>query len=145
MDDPSDELALLVADVFELAGALRSAGEELAAVAGQTQARWQLLSVASEGDWTVAQAARRLGVSRQAVQRVADVLVDEGLARYEDNPRHRRSAHLRLTADGHRALAAITTASQGWLTRVADRLSAEDLRRTRERLAEIRAGIERSR
>ena len=45
--DPG-ELALLVADVFEAAGVLRRYGERTAATAGQTQARWQLLSVVSE-------------------------------------------------------------------------------------------------
>ena len=105
--DPG-ELALLTADVFEAAGALRRYGERTAATAGQTQARWQLLSVVSEGDWTVPAAADRLGTSRQAVQRISNELVDDGLAAFEDNPRHRRSPLLRLTEDGQRTLAAIS-------------------------------------
>jgi len=105
--DPG-ELALLVADVFEAAGVLRRYGERTAATAGQTQARWQLLSVVSDGDWTVPAAADRLGTSRQAVQRIANELVDDGLAAFEDNPRHRRSPFLRLSEDGQRALAAIS-------------------------------------
>lgn len=60
-----DEMALLVADVFEAAGLLRRSGEAIAATEGQTQARWQLLSVVSEEPLTVAQAARRLGIARQ--------------------------------------------------------------------------------
>ncbi|MBN1527582.1 MAG: MarR family transcriptional regulator [Thermoleophilaceae bacterium] len=139
--DAGDELALLVADVYELAGALRGAGEELAAVAGQTQARWQLLSVASTGDATVSHAARRLGVSRQAVQRVADLLVKDGLARYDRNPDHRRSPHLHLTDRGRDKLAAITEASRGWRASVAAELSQAELRRTRKTLADIRDGV----
>ncbi len=104
-----DELALLVADVFEAAGALRRAGEQTAALAaGQTQARWQLMSVVSVGDWTVPAAADRLGVSRQAVQRIANELMDEGITWLDPNPRHRRSPHLRLTERGVAVLAAIT-------------------------------------
>lgn len=68
------EAALLAADVYELAGLLRQAGEEIAAVQGQTQARWQLLSVVSDPPLSIPQAARRLGISRQAVQRVANDL-----------------------------------------------------------------------
>lgn len=102
------ELALLAADVFEAAGVLRRHGERTAATAGQTQARWQLLSVVSDGDWTVPAAADRLGTSRQAVQRIANELVEDGLAAFEGNPRHRRSPFLRLTDDGRRALAAIS-------------------------------------
>jgi DNA-binding MarR family transcriptional regulator len=133
---------LLVADVFELAGALRRHGDELAAVVGQSQARWQVLSVCSDGDWTVPDAARRLGVSRQAVQRVADLLVADGLATYEPNPGHRRSPHLRLTRSGVAALAAIDEASAAWRAEVAAGLSATDLARTRKVLRDLteRAG-----
>ena len=92
--DP-DAFALLVADIFEAAGALRRDGEGIASSAGQTQARWQLLSVVAAGDWTVPMAADRLGTSRQAVQRIANELVNDGLAAFIDNPRHRRSPFLR--------------------------------------------------
>jgi DNA-binding MarR family transcriptional regulator len=102
-----DTFALLVADIYEAAGALRRDGERVASSAGQTQARWQVLSVVSSGDWTVPNAADRLGTSRQAVQRIANELVAEGLAAFVDNPRHRRSPYLRLTADGIRILDAI--------------------------------------
>ncbi len=42
-----DEAALLIADVYEAAGAA-AAGEETAGAEGLTQARWQVLSVVSE-------------------------------------------------------------------------------------------------
>ena len=104
MSRPSNQdpeaFALLVADVFDAAGVLRRYGERIAASAGQTQARWQLLSVVSEGDWTVPMAADRLGISRQAVQRIANDVVTDDLAVFEENPRHRRSPFLRLTANG---------------------------------------------
>jgi hypothetical protein len=44
----------LIADVYEAAGALRHRGDQIASVAAQTQARWQLLSALdAERDWTV--------------------------------------------------------------------------------------------
>ncbi|MEU6312872.1 helix-turn-helix domain-containing protein [Streptomyces sp. NPDC047014] len=104
----AEELALLVADVFEAAGALRRAGEALAAAEGQTQARWQLMSVVSEEALPVARAARRLGVARQGVQRIANELVKDGLAELRENPDHRTSPLLGLTGAGSRTLAAIT-------------------------------------
>jgi DNA-binding MarR family transcriptional regulator len=106
VDDP---VALLVADVFETAGVLRRWGEETAALAGQSQARFQLLSVLSDGPMTVPAAARRLGVSRQAVQRVANDLVDEGLAVQEPNPGHRTSPLVALTEQGARTCTDIST------------------------------------
>lgn len=103
-----DEMALLVADVFEAAGLLRRSGEAIAATEGQTQARWQLLSVVAEEGLTVAQAARRLGIARQGVQRVANDLTRENLAVFRPNPEHRGSPLLLLTPEGHRVLGKIT-------------------------------------
>ncbi|MEU6896142.1 MarR family transcriptional regulator [Streptomyces sp. NPDC046557] len=104
----AEELALLVADIYEAAGALRRAGEALAGAEGQTQARWQLMSVVSEEPLSVARAARRLGVARQGVQRIANELVRDGLAQFRDNPDHRTSSLLALTGAGQRVLNAIT-------------------------------------
>jgi DNA-binding MarR family transcriptional regulator len=55
------------------------------------------------------------------VQRLADLLVRDGLAAYEDNPAHRRAKLLRLTPLGHTALRTIQTAQAAW----ADALGAE--------------------
>ncbi|MFE5676343.1 MarR family winged helix-turn-helix transcriptional regulator [Streptomyces erythrochromogenes] len=104
----SEQLALLVADVFEAAGLLRRMGEGVAAAEGQTQARWQLLSVVSEEPLTVARAARRLGIARQGVQRVANDLVREDLAGFHPNPDHRGSPLLTLTPLGRTTLERIT-------------------------------------
>lgn len=94
----------LVADVFELAGALRRDGERIAKLAGQTQARWQVMWIAATGRFSVAMIARRLGLARQSVQRVADAIVAEGLATFEPNPDHQRSPLLILTETGQTAL-----------------------------------------
>jgi hypothetical protein len=61
------------AERAELPG-VQERGQHLGDVADpdRTQARWQLLSVMSAGDWTVPMAADRLGTSRQAVQRIAN-------------------------------------------------------------------------
>ncbi|MFE6176307.1 MarR family winged helix-turn-helix transcriptional regulator [Streptomyces sp. NPDC056464] len=103
-----DETALLIADVLEAAGALRRLGERTADAEGLTQARWQVLSVASEDPLTIPQAARRLGVSRQNIQRVANDLVALGLAAYTANPDHRGSPLLTLTPRGRESLARVT-------------------------------------
>lgn len=121
------ELPLVLADVYELAGVLRRRGDELAGTVGQTQARWQVLSVVSDGDWTVSAAARRLGVSRQAVQRVADALAADGLVRYEADPADRRAPMVRLTAGGAEALATINRAAARWHRSVTGQLAEDEL------------------
>jgi DNA-binding MarR family transcriptional regulator len=106
MDDEerSVEMQHLVAEVFELAGALRRDGERIAKRAGQTQARWQVMWIAATGRFSVAMIARRLGITRQSVQRVADAIVADGLASFEPNPDHQRSPLLILTDTGQTAL-----------------------------------------
>lgn len=97
----------VVAEVYEAAGVLRRYGERIAGVADQTQARWQLMSVVSEGNWTVPAVAGRLGVSRQAIQRLTNELVAGGLARFATNPRHRGSPFVHLSEAGMDTLAVI--------------------------------------
>jgi DNA-binding MarR family transcriptional regulator len=41
-----------------------------------------------------------MGLTRQSVQRIADLLVERGLAEYRDNPAHRRAKLLVATEDG---------------------------------------------
>lgn len=136
-----DAFALLVADVYDAAGVLRRDGERIASSAGQTQARWQLLSVVSTGNWTVPMAADRLGTSRQAVQRIANELVDDGLAAFVDNPRHRRSPFLHLTEEGRRVLDAITGQAQRRHEALLAKLDGVDLVEVRTALRHLAAVV----
>ncbi|MGW6731466.1 MarR family winged helix-turn-helix transcriptional regulator [Streptomyces sp. NPDC055013] len=133
----SDEVALLVADVFEAAGALRKSGEVIAASQGQTQARWQLLSVASGTPLTVAQAARRLGVARQGVQRLANDLASESLVDFRPNPDHRSSPLLELTPTGRRVLDEITVRAAEVHRRLAADIPADEITAARELLRRV--------
>ncbi|TDC83849.1 MarR family transcriptional regulator [Nonomuraea deserti] len=139
----SDETALLVADVFEAAGALRRLGEHTAQSQGLTQARWQVLSVASEEALTVPQAARRLGVSRQNVQRVANDLVALGHAAYEPNPDHRGSPLLTLTLSGREALARVTARASALHRELFAALADEEISAARDFLRRLLAELDR--
>jgi DNA-binding MarR family transcriptional regulator len=126
--DPAAQIPLIVADIYELAGRLRARGEHIAAAIGQTQARWQVLSAASgEPALSVPQIARRLGLSRQAIQRTADLLVGEGFAAYADNPDHKASPHLVLTKAGRGALTRLTRHARAGNEALAAHLSSTDL------------------
>jgi DNA-binding MarR family transcriptional regulator len=124
---------LLIADVYELAGESRRTSEALAREAGQSAARWHVLSVVSDGPRTVASAARRLGLARQSVQRVVDELVAAGQLELRANPDHARAPLVAITATGTDTLAGLVDRSD------ADR--AEVLRRagvTRAQLDQAR-------
>jgi len=127
VENSSELLPLIVADIYELAGRFRAEGESIAATVGQTQARWQVMSAASAASLTVAQVGRRLGIARQNVQRIADLLVSEGWATFEPNPDHRSSPHLVLTKRGQTALAQLSKAAAGSHTKLARRLSGNDI------------------
>jgi DNA-binding MarR family transcriptional regulator len=124
---PQSLVPIIVAGIYELAGRLREHGDAIARTVGQTQARWQVMSAASEPPHTVPQIARILGVTRQNVQRIADLLVDEGAAEFQDNPDHRGSPHLILTRRGRAALDQITKAAASFHARLSRKLSAPEV------------------
>jgi DNA-binding MarR family transcriptional regulator len=124
-----DAFSMLAILVIRLHGLVTAEGDALARPAGQTSARWQVLAGAEGGPTTVATIARRLGLARQSVQRVADVLETEGLVAYEDNPRHRRAKLLTLTERGGATLAAIQAAQRTWANALGKELGEADLRR----------------
>ncbi|HBX81197.1 MAG: MarR family transcriptional regulator [Propionibacteriaceae bacterium] len=64
---------------------------------------------------TVPDIARVLGLQRQGVQRIADELVADGLGRYVDNPRHKRSKLFVVTDLGDAALEEIRRQHVTWL------------------------------
>jgi DNA-binding MarR family transcriptional regulator len=132
-----DAFSELVVQVFQLDGLLDDAGDDLARPAGQTSARWRVLAAVEETPSTVSQIARLWGLARQSVQRVADVLVEEGSAAYEENPGHRRARLLRLTGRGRRALRQIQAAQRSWADALGGEIGEADLRRATTILARV--------
>jgi DNA-binding MarR family transcriptional regulator len=130
----AEEAERLVEDVLECAGALRRYGDALTRPLGQTEVRWAVLSVLSGGTRTVPQVARRLGVTRQSVQRVANLLAAEGLIESVPNPDNARSPLFRLSKRGEEVFAAIKRAADPWLRRVGEELSLDDLGKARAAL-----------
>ena len=131
----AEEVDRLVADVLECAGALRRYGDALTRPLGQTEVRWAVMSVLSGGARTVPQVARRLGVTRQSVQRIANLLAAECLIESATNPDNARSPLFSLSERGEAILTEITQAADPWLRHVSKELSLDDLRRARGALA----------
>jgi DNA-binding MarR family transcriptional regulator len=123
-----DALTDLVMQVVRLIRDFTAAGEALAKPAGQTLARWLVLEAVQDGPATVAQIARKMHLARQGVQRLADVLVRDGLAVYEPNPAHRRAKLLRLTPQGRSALRTVQAAQLRWADALGAELGEADLR-----------------
>jgi len=65
---------------FKLNGQLLELAERLALPSGLTAAWWQVLGAVLREPLSVAGIAREMGVTRQGVQRIADLLVERRLA-----------------------------------------------------------------
>jgi DNA-binding MarR family transcriptional regulator len=131
----------LVTEVAWLGTIITAAGEALAAAGGQTLARWLVLDVIEDRPSTVAQIARRRGIARQAVQRVADLLVEDGLAAFEPNPAHRRAKLLRPTPAGRAALHRISVEQQRWADATAATIGEGRMRKALDLVAAIRPKV----
>jgi DNA-binding MarR family transcriptional regulator len=134
----------LVLLVFRLNGLLLEAGDRLAAPAGQTSARWQVMGVIDHGPLTVSQIARAMGLRRQSVQRTADVLAADGVAEFLDNPADRRAKLLALTPSGRRALRTIEGAQFEWAREHGEAIGRKRLESAADALEEAIARLERS-
>lgn len=104
---------------------------------GQTPARWQVLGGIWGAPRTVPQIARRMGLTRQSVQRVANALEDEGLAVFLSNPEHQRSPLLSLTDRGTEVIEGIDEAQVRWSNQTAEGLSSDEMRSAAHVLQEI--------
>lgn len=117
----------LVLAVFRANGALIAAGDALVGDLGLSSARWQVLGMVVDQARTVPAIARKVGLTRQGVQRTADWLVRDGLARFCPNPDHATSHLLDLTERGQAIMAEVTRRQIAWADRAAQGLKAESL------------------
>ncbi|MGW1226333.1 MarR family winged helix-turn-helix transcriptional regulator [Streptomyces sp. NPDC001478] len=125
-----DRLSATALTVFRLNGQFLSVAEELARPAGLTATWWQVLGAVLPEPLPVAGIARAMGITRQSVQRVADLLVDKGLAEYVPNPAHRRAKLLRPTGEGRAAVSRIRPGHGAFAERLARELGEEEFDRT---------------
>ncbi|MGW6015896.1 MarR family winged helix-turn-helix transcriptional regulator [Streptomyces sp. NPDC055210] len=111
--------------VFRLNGQYLGVAEELAGPAGLTAARWQVLGAVLREPLPVSGIARAMGITRQSVQRIADLLVERGLAEYVPNPAHRRAKLLRPTGEGFEAVRKIGPGHAAFADRLAETLGGK--------------------
>ncbi|MGR9168663.1 MarR family winged helix-turn-helix transcriptional regulator [Rhizobium sp. KDH_Rht_773_N] len=137
-----DAFAALSIAVLRLSAHLQAEGDALAKPAGQTSARWQVLAAADHAPMSVADAARALGLARQGVQRIADLLEGEGLIAYRTNPVHQRAKLMVLTEAGKRALADISARQAVWADEQGAIYGEERLRQAASLINEVIAGFE---
>jgi DNA-binding MarR family transcriptional regulator len=131
----------LVVQTLRLHGMLIAAGNAMAKPVGQTETRWQVMGVIEHGPATVAEIARFFGLARQSVQRTAHALARDGLAAFEENPRHRRAKLVRLTPAGVSVLRTIQAAQRQWADVLGAELGEPDLRLAANVLERVRKAL----
>ncbi|WP_116952949.1 MarR family winged helix-turn-helix transcriptional regulator [Jiangella endophytica] len=121
---------------FRLNARLMEAAQDMAAAGDITAAWWQVLGGVLDQPRTHADIGRLMGMSRQGVRRVADLLVEQGLAEYRDNPAHRRAKLLACTEAGYWAIRRVSLVQHPWAEQIGGRLDLDELTRA---LATMRA------
>ncbi len=112
----------LIIETFRLNGRLLAAGDALCAGLGLTSARWQVMGAIDDGPLPVSHIARNMGLTRQAVQRIADELAGEGFIQFTDNPHHRRAKLAALSVKGRSSLDEVNRLQVAWANKVAEGL-----------------------
>lgn len=107
----SEAITELVLEIFRMNGELIAMGDALVGDLGLTSARWQVMGAIALANTPlpIAQIARNMGLTRQAVQRVANELEGEGFIRFAPNPDHQRAKLVLLTRKGEAVYAASLT------------------------------------
>lgn len=145
-DQAGDALTDLILETFRLNGRLLAAGDQLVGEFGLTSARWQVLGAISLSavPLSVAQIARNMGLSRQAVQRLANEMERDGLVCFAPNPHHQRAKLILLTPQGEAAYAAAKARQNPWAITLAEELSIDEIEAATLLLRRIRQRLEHS-
>ena len=79
---------------------------------------WLEQSYLAQVPLTVAQIARNMGLQRQSVQRLVNVLDVEGLIQLVENPHHKRAELVQLTEHGQTTLKKVKRVQVEWANHV---------------------------
>jgi len=109
----------LILEVFQINGLLLAEGDKLSKELGLTSARWQVMGALADGPLTASQIARKMGLKRQSIQRLVDVLSEQDILAFEENPYHRRAKLIHLTQAGHLLYKKMSTVQIEWINSIA--------------------------
>lgn len=139
---PIDEL---IFEIFRLNERLIVIGDATVKDVGLTSARWLVLGAVAlaAAPIPVAQIARNMGLTRQAVQRLTNEMSAAGLVELRDNPRHRRARVVVLTAEGRAAYEeALERWRAEWTAPMEEILSDSEIQETVRRLRRLRGLVQ---
>jgi DNA-binding MarR family transcriptional regulator len=139
---PAELLSRTALAVFRVHGQMLEVSDDLAGPVGLTAARWQVLGAVLAEPLPVSGVARAMGLTRQGVQRIADLLVEQGLAEYRPNPAHQRAKLLAVTEAGREAVRRIQPGHREFAQRLAKQLGPEEFERVADALEKLIAALD---
>lgn len=134
----------MILEIFRLNGVLLDAGNRITAPHGLTSARWQVMGAIDLAGqpMTVAQIARRMGLARQGVQRIANELEAKGMVQFEENIDHKRAKLVTLSKKGQRVIAQINEAQFEWVNGLSSGLSEKNIKQSFKLMQAVRERLE---
>jgi len=122
----------IVLEAFKFSGLLTAEGDRVTEKYGLSSARWKVIGALAraESPLTVPQIARTMGQTRQAVQRLVDIMNGDGLLSFQQNPEHKRAKLVVLTDDGYKVFKALGNDWKKLAAEYAASVSQEELQIT---------------
>lgn len=122
----------IILEVFKAGGVLNTEGDKMTKEFGLTASRWKILGAVklSGTPLTVPEIGRYMGQSRQAIQRLVDVMTKDGLLDQIDNPNHKRAKNVQLTGKAEMIYQKLDLKQIDWATKLSENLTKSDLEKT---------------
>ena len=132
----------MILETFQLNGRLLAVGDQLVQDLGLSSARWQVMGALAAGRLPAAQIARKMGLARQSVQRIVDILAEEQVVEFAENPYHQRAKLVGLTTQGNKLYHEVMQRQMQWANQLAQGLSAKELNAAVELMETVRQRLE---
>jgi DNA-binding MarR family transcriptional regulator len=133
VDSKADAIAELILEVAQCFFRIRAAGQRAGLITTWGGGAFGFMrSLALLGPLTVPQIAEMRPTSRQRMQRLADELAADGLVKFVDNPKHRRSKLVQLTRKGDARYRDLNARFLAIASNMNVALSETDIRKTTE-------------
>ena len=133
IDSKGEAIAELMLEVAQCFFRIRAVGQKTGLITSWGGGAFGFMrSLALLGPLTVPQIAQMRPTSRQRMQRLADELAADGLVKFVDNPKHRRSRLVRLTAKGEAGYRELDIRLRAIASTLGVALSEADIRKTTE-------------
>jgi len=130
------EIAL---ETFKLSGLLSNEGDKLSHGQGISSARWKILGALTlyGNQLTVSQIAKNMGQTRQSVQRLVDVMTNDGVLKLIDNPNHKRAKLVSITSKGEAIYENMEKIQIPWANEKSENISLKNLQLTLKTLQSL--------